>query len=92
MYYNKSTRKRDSNASDAVTQFIYENLYKHIYKEPYIVENTVAQKAGIDIWDADTNVTIKLLGGDLKIKWESYDSDVYMDGPATVVFDGEVDI
>lgn len=41
---------------------------------------------------ADTNVTIKLLGGDLKIKWESYDSDVYMDGPATVVFDGEVDI
>ena len=41
---------------------------------------------------ADTNVTIKLLGGDLKIKWESCDSDVYMDGPATVVFDGEVDI
>ena len=58
MYYNKSTRKRDSNASDAVTQYVYENLYKHIYKEPYIVENTVAQKAGIDIWDADTNVTI----------------------------------
>ena len=58
MYYNKSTRKRDSVASDAVTQYVYENLYKHIYKEPYIVENTVAQKAGIDIWDADTNVTI----------------------------------
>lgn len=58
MYYNKSTRKRDSVASDAVTQYVYDNLYKHIYKEPYIVENTVAQKAGIDIWDADTNVTI----------------------------------
>ena len=35
MYYNKSTRKRDSVASDAVTQYVYENLYKHIYKEPY---------------------------------------------------------
>lgn len=58
MYYNKSTRKRDNKASDAVTQYVYENLYKHIYKEPYVVENTVAQKAGIDIWDADTNVTI----------------------------------
>lgn len=56
--YNKSTRHRDSKASDAVTQYVYDNLYKHIYKEPYIVENTVAQKAGIDIWDADTNITI----------------------------------
>ena len=56
--YSRSTRTRDSKASDAVTQYVYDNLYKHIYKEPYIVENTVAQKAGIDIWDADTNVTI----------------------------------
>ena len=55
---SKSTRVRDIKASDAVTQYVYENLYKHIYKEPYVVENTVAQKAGIDIWDADTNVTI----------------------------------
>ena len=58
MYYKQSTRKRDNKASDSVTQYVYENLYKHIYKEPYVVENTVAQKAGIDIWDADTNVTI----------------------------------
>lgn len=58
MYCKQSTRKRDNKASDSVTQYVYENLYKHIYKEPYVVENTVAQKAGIDIWDADTNVTI----------------------------------
>ena len=58
MYYKQSTRKRDSIASNSVTQYVYENLYKHIYKEPYVVENTVAQKAGIDIWDANTNVTI----------------------------------
>lgn len=56
--YCCSTRTRDNKASNAVTQYVYENLYKYIYKEPYVVENTVAQKAGIDIWDADTNVTI----------------------------------
>ena len=47
--YNKSTRARDSVASNAVTEFIYENLYKRVYKEPYIVDNGVAQRAGVDI-------------------------------------------
>lgn len=56
--YNKSTRARDSIASNAVTEFIYDNLYQNIYKEPYIVDNEVAQRAGVDIWDADTNITI----------------------------------
>ena len=33
------------------------------------------------------NITIKLLGGDLKIKW---DENVFMTGPATTVFEGEI--
>ncbi|MDD2980631.1 MAG: diaminopimelate epimerase [Hespellia sp.] len=35
-------------------------------------------------------VTVKLLGGDLKIKWDRDEDIVYMTGPATVVFDGEI--
>ncbi len=38
-------------------------------------------------------VTVKLLGGDLKITWEGNPDDhVYMEGPATTVFTGEIDI
>ena len=37
-------------------------------------------------------VTIKLLGGDLKIFWDRKENLVYMTGPATVVFDGEIEI
>ena len=47
--YNKSTRAQDTKASDIVTEFIYENLYRYIYKEPYIVSDKVAQCAGVDI-------------------------------------------
>lgn len=56
--YNKSTRQQDTKASDAVTQYIYSNLYKHIYKEPMVVDNKLAQLSGIDIWDMDSNITI----------------------------------
>ena len=56
--YNKSTRQQDTKASDEVTKFLYSNLYKHIYKEPIIVDNKIAQLSGIDIWDMDSNVTI----------------------------------
>ena len=37
-------------------------------------------------------VTVKLLGGDLKIFWDRRDNLVYMTGPAEVVFDGEIQI
>ena len=37
-------------------------------------------------------VTVKLLGGDLSIRWERETNQVYMTGPATVVFDGEIEI
>lgn len=35
-------------------------------------------------------VTVKLLGGDLKIRWDRESNQVYMTGPAAVVFDGEI--
>ncbi len=37
-------------------------------------------------------VTVKLLGGYLKIKWDREANLVYMTGPATTVFEGEIDI
>ena len=37
----------------------------------------------------EDEVTVKLLGGDLKIKWDREKDTVYMTGPAEVVFDGE---
>lgn len=37
-------------------------------------------------------VTVKLLGGDLKIQWDGGESPVYMTGPATTVFDGIVEL
>ena len=37
-------------------------------------------------------VTVSLRGGDLKICWDEKDGHVYMTGPATVVFDGEIDL
>ena len=37
---------------------------------------------------ADTDITVKLIGGDLKIRYCS-DGSVFMTGPATIVFDGE---
>ena len=40
----------------------------------------------------DTQVTVKLLGGELQIEWDREKDRVFMTGPATVVFDGVIDI
>ena len=40
----------------------------------------------------DTRVTVKLLGGDLQIEWDREKNNVFMTGPAKVVFDGVIDI
>ncbi len=37
-------------------------------------------------------VTVRLLGGDLKIFWDRKENTVYMTGPAAVVFDGEIEL
>ena len=38
----------------------------------------------------ENEVTVHLLGGDLKIRWDREANQVYMTGPAIVVFDGEI--
>ena len=38
----------------------------------------------------DDEITVHLLGGDLRIRWDREKNLVYMTGPATVVFDGEL--
>ena len=40
----------------------------------------------------EDEVTVRLLGGDLKIFWDRAENFVYMTGPAEVVFEGEIEI
>ena len=40
----------------------------------------------------EEEVTVELLGGDLKIFWNREENRVYMTGSATKVFDGEIDL
>lgn len=40
----------------------------------------------------ENEVTVKLLGGNLQIEWDKEEDKIYMTGPASVVFDGEIDI
>lgn len=40
----------------------------------------------------EEKVTVRLLGGDLQIEWDREEDRVYMTGPATVVFDGEISL
>ena len=40
----------------------------------------------------DEDVRVILLGGELTIKWDSKSNNVFMTGPATTVFTGEIDI
>lgn len=42
--------------------------------------------------DEDVPITVKLLGGDLQILWNRQENLVYMTGPATTVFEGEIDL
>lgn len=41
---------------------------------------------------SERKAIVKLLGGDLMIEWSEKDNHVYMTGPATKVFDGEVEL
>ena len=38
----------------------------------------------------DRKVTIELLGGNLEIEWNKENNHIYMTGPATTVFEGEL--
>ncbi len=41
---------------------------------------------------SERRATVNLLGGDLFIEWDAADNHVYMTGPATKVFEGEIEI
>lgn len=41
---------------------------------------------------SEDEVTVKLLGGDLQIRWDREDNLVYMTGSATTVFEGDIKI
>ena len=38
----------------------------------------------------EDEVTVSLLGGDLKIRWDKDQNNVFMTGPATTVFEGNI--
>ncbi len=40
----------------------------------------------------EDEITLHLLGGDLKVRWDRNENVVFMTGPAKVVFDGEIDV
>ncbi|MDD6071269.1 MAG: diaminopimelate epimerase [Clostridiales bacterium] len=40
----------------------------------------------------EDEITLHLLGGDLKVRWDKDENLVYMTGPAKVVFDGEINL
>ena len=40
----------------------------------------------------EDEVTVHLLGGDLRIRWDREENLVYMTGPAAVAFEGEIDL
>ena len=41
----------------------------------------------------DSNVTVHVLGGEVKVSWDGVSgSSVIMEGPATTVFEGEIEV
>lgn len=50
-----------------------------------------AAAIGILYYGLDNTVTVKLLGGDLKVIWPTVGEKIYLNGPAQFVFDGEIE-
>lgn len=50
----------------------------------------VAVACALNGW-TDEEVTVHLLGGDLRIRWDRETNRVFMTGPAVTVFEGEID-
>ena len=40
----------------------------------------------------DDNVYVQVLGGVVQVQWNRIENRIYMTGPATTVFDGEIDV
>ncbi|MCC8066228.1 MAG: diaminopimelate epimerase [Clostridiales bacterium] len=49
----------------------------------------VAVACALNGWTQE-EITVKLRGGDLQIKWDREKNTVFMTGPATIVFEGEI--
>ena len=50
------------------------------------------KKSVDDINVAGKKVLVHLLGGDLQIEYDEEKDTIFMTGPATTVFDGEIDL
>lgn len=48
--------------------------------------------AGVLTGECSRKATLKLLGGDLEIRWDEETDHVFMTGPAEFVFDGEIEL
>ena len=66
-----------------------EDPVRHLHVEP---EQCAVAVASILNGYTEREVEIRLLGGNLQIEWNEEDNHVYMTGPATVVFDGEIEL
>lgn len=40
----------------------------------------------------EDEVTVKLLGGELRVRWDQEENTVYMTGPAAIVFEGTIEV
>ncbi|MCI6630868.1 MAG: diaminopimelate epimerase, partial [Lachnospiraceae bacterium] len=40
----------------------------------------------------EADVTVKVLGGEIRIQWDREADTVFMTGPASTVFEGEIDL
>jgi diaminopimelate epimerase len=49
-----------------------------------------AVAAGIQLGKLDEQVTVRLAGGNLNIRWPGADKPLLMTGPATTVFQGQI--
>ncbi|NLC72999.1 MAG: diaminopimelate epimerase [Ruminococcaceae bacterium] len=54
--------------------------------------STAALAAAVVTGKSNNSATLRLLGGDLFIEWDRNENIIYMTGPASHVFDGEIEI
>ena len=69
----------------------WESVMSHKLKQDVSIGGNLKRlrlKAGY----TQEEVTVKLLGGELNIFWDRKADKVYMTGPASVVFEGEIEI
>ena len=71
---------------ELLSEMVYK-IYKSSRRQPTRLTAVACTQTGL----TDEKRTVKLLGGELHIKWDRVADLVYMTGPAKIVFEGEVD-